>query len=183
MPMSFPDFESLKDRAELRNFRQPHEGETESEFRTAFADFMQSIDRVESSEIRTGRGWDNQHPFELLANALGLGNLSALMTNLSSPEEKEVEEVTLALSSPPHMFFAVVGDQLTPVSVRSALRAGFLPCKTTYPDTDRGVVIRTKQGSTLPARYIKDLGWHYAGNKPWSMEVLEGSTWSENTKW
>lgn len=58
MPMSFPDFESLKRRASQRGFRQPAEGELEGEFRKNFADFMVSRDRVESAEIRSGLGWD-----------------------------------------------------------------------------------------------------------------------------
>lgn len=89
MPMSFPDFESLKRRAEQRKFRQPNEGETEEQFRTAFADFMMNVDRVESSEIRTGRGWNNQSPFELLSNHFGGGEqgtnkLKDLMKSLSA---------------------------------------------------------------------------------------------------
>jgi hypothetical protein len=87
MPMSFPDFQSLKRRAQQRNFRQPHEGETEEQFREEFANFMVTVDSVESSEIRTGRGWDNQSPQELLINHLGGGRdgaqkLASLMSSL-----------------------------------------------------------------------------------------------------
>jgi hypothetical protein len=76
MPMSFPDFDSLKARAQQRGFRQPNENETESEFRTALADFMITVDRVESAEIRTGKGWDEQQndPAALL-RAMGLGDV------------------------------------------------------------------------------------------------------------
>lgn len=89
MPMSFPDFESLKRRAEQRKFRQPNEGESEADYRKAFADFMMDVDRVESSEIRTGRGWDNQMPEELLANHFGggiegLNKLNDLLKSLKS---------------------------------------------------------------------------------------------------
>lgn len=52
--MHFPDFESLKRGANFRQFRQPLEGETEAEFREAFADHMVAIDRLESAEIRMG---------------------------------------------------------------------------------------------------------------------------------
>lgn len=76
MPMSFPDFDSLKARAQQRGFRQPNENETEAEFRTALADFMVNVDRVESAEIRTGKGWDEQQsdPAALL-RAMGLGSV------------------------------------------------------------------------------------------------------------
>ncbi|ARB86017.1 MULTISPECIES: hypothetical protein [Yersinia] len=58
MPMSFPNLESLKRRAKMRNFRQPLENEPEEVYREKFADFMVNIDRVESSEIRSKLGWD-----------------------------------------------------------------------------------------------------------------------------
>ena len=66
MPMSFPDMESLQFRAKQRNFRQPNEGESESEYREAFANFMVDVDRVESAEIRSGLGWDKHEPRALL---------------------------------------------------------------------------------------------------------------------
>lgn len=69
MPLCFPDMESLKNRAIQRKFRQPTEGETEAQYREAFADFMTNVDRVESSEIRSGKGWDEQDPFELFLNS------------------------------------------------------------------------------------------------------------------
>ena len=85
MPMSFPDFESLRRRAEQRNFRKPNEGETEEEFRQAFAEFMQEADPVEAHEIRSGKGWDvwdgaNQH--EMLVNMMGAEELGKLMREL-----------------------------------------------------------------------------------------------------
>lgn len=58
MPMSFPDMDSLKRRATARNFRQPHEGESEQDFRSSFSTFMRSVDMVESMEISAGSGWD-----------------------------------------------------------------------------------------------------------------------------
>jgi hypothetical protein len=64
--MDFPDMDSLTQRATQRDFRQPREGETEAQFRTAFADFMQPIDSVESMEIRTSRGWDNMNKVQTL---------------------------------------------------------------------------------------------------------------------
>ena len=76
MPMSFPDFDSLKARAQQRGFRQPNENETESEFRTALADFMLNVDRVESAEIRSGKGWDEmQDDPAALLRAMGLGEV------------------------------------------------------------------------------------------------------------
>lgn len=60
MPMSFPNLDSLKRRAEQRGFRQPLSAENERQYREAFADWMMDVDRVESAEIRTGKGWDEQ---------------------------------------------------------------------------------------------------------------------------
>lgn len=71
MPMSFPDMDSLKFRAKQREFRQPNEDETEAEYREAFANFMVNVDRVESAEIRTGRGWDQMDPRSML-EAMGI---------------------------------------------------------------------------------------------------------------
>lgn len=58
MPMDFPDMPSLKRCAECHDFRQPHEGETEDQFRTALADHVQPRDYIESLEIRNKVGWD-----------------------------------------------------------------------------------------------------------------------------
>ena len=91
MPMSFPTMESLKSRAAQRNFRLPDENESEDHYRTAFADFMMDHDRVESSEIRTGRGWDSQDPLELFSNVMGSDKLCDLMTMLhSGPDDREI---------------------------------------------------------------------------------------------
>lgn len=68
MPRSFPNMESLKNNAKMRNFRQPNEGESEADYRAAFADFLRPIDPVESAEVRSGKGWDAQSPQEMLAN-------------------------------------------------------------------------------------------------------------------
>ena len=83
MPMSFPDFNSLKARAQQRGFRQPNENETEAEFRTALADFMIDIDRVESAEIRSGKGWDQmqQEDPAALLRAMGLGEALDMFKN------------------------------------------------------------------------------------------------------
>lgn len=70
MPMSFPTFESLRARAKQRQFRQPLEDETEDQFRQAFFNFMRHVDIVESSEIRSGAGWDQQKPEELVSVVL-----------------------------------------------------------------------------------------------------------------
>jgi len=66
MPLDFPDMASLKRRAKIRGFRQPTENETEDEYRSAFSHFMLGIDRVESAEISSGKGWDKMDPAELL---------------------------------------------------------------------------------------------------------------------
>lgn len=70
MPMSFPNLDSLMRRAEQRGFRQPVADESEDSYRSAFADFMVNVDRVESAEIRSGKGWDQMAPQELLADLL-----------------------------------------------------------------------------------------------------------------
>lgn len=59
MPMSFQNMESLKARATQRKFRQPIENESEADYRTAFANFMVSVDMIESMEIRSSKGWVN----------------------------------------------------------------------------------------------------------------------------
>lgn len=68
MPMSFPTLESLVGRAGSRNFRKPLKDETEAQYRQAFYEFMQYVDSVEASEIRSGAGWDQQDPSSLLAS-------------------------------------------------------------------------------------------------------------------
>lgn len=78
MPMDFPDFDSLKRHAEVYQFRQPNEGETESEYRTALADHVQPRDFVESCEIRNKVGWDKfteMQKTDMLKRKMGAGNL------------------------------------------------------------------------------------------------------------
>ena len=62
MPMDFPDFDSLKLRAEQRGFRQPHDDETEEQFRSEFSKWMRNLDKVEAFEIQFGIGWDKSDP-------------------------------------------------------------------------------------------------------------------------
>jgi hypothetical protein len=62
MPMSFPNLTSLKNRAKQRGFRDIESNESEDQYRTSFADFMQSVDFVESMEIRAKVGWDEFEP-------------------------------------------------------------------------------------------------------------------------
>lgn len=69
MPMSFETESSVINRAKQRGFRDIKEGESIEEFRSHFADYMLDIDQVESSEIRTGRGWDQQDPLSVLQNS------------------------------------------------------------------------------------------------------------------
>jgi|TARA_R110000824_G_scaffold82768_2_gene207385 hypothetical protein len=96
MPMDFPDMASLTSRATQRDFRQPHEGETEVQFRAAFADFMKPIDLVESMEIRTSRGWDNMNEVqttEMLAQQVGgYGELFKLHIAAEKMVDKVIEE-------------------------------------------------------------------------------------------
>jgi len=91
MPVDLPDFESLKKYARLRKFRQPHEGETEAEFREAFAEW--SDDPLERVEIRSRRGWDNFNPIQqtdaLIEQVGGSGELLKLFISL----EKAIEEI------------------------------------------------------------------------------------------
>lgn len=58
MPMNFPDMSSLIQAAEVHKFRQPHEGESEADYRLELAHHVEPIDLVESMEIRTSVGWD-----------------------------------------------------------------------------------------------------------------------------
>lgn len=58
MPMNFPSLDSLIHTAECIKFRAPLPAETEADYRLALAEAMQSIDRIEAHEIRTGKGWD-----------------------------------------------------------------------------------------------------------------------------
>lgn len=57
MPMSFPDLLSLVRCAKIWEFRLPKEDETVAEYRAALADHVRPQDRIESHEIRTGKGW------------------------------------------------------------------------------------------------------------------------------
>lgn len=58
MPRDFPDMNSLKSAAKVHNFRQPNNGESEAEYRSALASHVEPIDFIESCEIRTSKGWD-----------------------------------------------------------------------------------------------------------------------------
>lgn len=85
MPMSFPDIESLKSRAVQRRFRQPNEDELESQFRKEFADFMESVDLVESMEIRTSIGWDEfneKQKTNMLERKIGTGDLFQMFLDM-----------------------------------------------------------------------------------------------------
>jgi len=56
--MSFPDYDSLKQIGRIHKFRDPHKNEPEAKYRQALANYVEPIDRIESHEIRTGKGWD-----------------------------------------------------------------------------------------------------------------------------
>jgi hypothetical protein len=94
--MDFPDMNSLMQRATQRDFRQPHEGETEVQFRAVFADFMKPIDLVESMEIRTSRGWDNMNAVqttEMLSQQVGgLGELFKFFMAAETMIDKVIKE-------------------------------------------------------------------------------------------
>lgn len=69
MPRSFPDIDSLRRAATNHNFRQPDLNEPEECYREALANFVSSIDMVESQEIRTSHAWDtwsDQEKLDLL---------------------------------------------------------------------------------------------------------------------
>ena len=91
MPVDLPDFESLKNYARNRKFRQPHEGETEAEFREAFAEWTD--DPLERVEIRSRRGWDTfnsvQKTDALIEQVGGTGELLKLFIGM----EKAIEEM------------------------------------------------------------------------------------------
>lgn len=93
MPMNFPTYESLRNRAASRHFRQPHTNETENDYREALADYMRFIDPVESSEIRSGLGWDKQSPLSVLAGSLGQRQTEPLyLIELTVPDVSELPE-------------------------------------------------------------------------------------------
>lgn len=71
MPRDFPDMDSLVGAAKRHKFREPAEDESEGVYRMQLADHVQSIDLVESMEIRNKVGWDKQHPMQMLAQLLG----------------------------------------------------------------------------------------------------------------
>lgn len=58
MPMDFPDLKSLKRAAEIHEFRDIFENESEIHYRNALADHVAPRDFIESQEIRNGTGWD-----------------------------------------------------------------------------------------------------------------------------
>ncbi len=58
MPRNFPDLDSLKGIAGVHGFRQPNDGESETQYRQAVANHVEPIDFVESCEIRNKVGWD-----------------------------------------------------------------------------------------------------------------------------
>lgn len=85
MPMDFPDMSSLKRRAEIHHFRQPNEGESETQYRVALANHVQPIDFVESSEIRNKVGWNkftDKQNTTMLERKMGSGVLFDILTKL-----------------------------------------------------------------------------------------------------
>lgn len=52
MPMYFLDYQSLIEAARVHGFRRPDPDEPEEEYRWKLADYVTSIDYVESMEIR-----------------------------------------------------------------------------------------------------------------------------------
>ena len=58
MPMDFPDLSSLQHAAAVHKFRPIRTDETEDQYRTALADYVQPRDLIESCEIRNKVGWD-----------------------------------------------------------------------------------------------------------------------------
>lgn len=96
MPMSFPTFDSLRNRAVSRNFRQPHPTECESDFRNALADFMRYVDSVESSEIRSGLGWDQQSPLSVLSGFGGRQEEALYLFEFEVPDVKSIPQTIVS---------------------------------------------------------------------------------------
>ena len=67
MPIRFPDIKSLKRAAEIHNFRQPNEDESEQAYRAALANHVTPRDRIEGHEIRTGKGWNEWNAEDKIA--------------------------------------------------------------------------------------------------------------------
>ena len=82
MPMSFPDMASLRNIAQVHNFRQPTENESEVEYRQALAAHVRPIDFVESEEIRNKVGWDkfsDKQNTAMIERKIGVDNLFDLL--------------------------------------------------------------------------------------------------------
>lgn len=88
MPMTFPDMNSLMHRATMRNFRQPLDGESEHDYREAFAGFMQNIDMVEAGEIRLGA-----IPLNFASEHSPMLALSAMMGKSPSDIDKMMNDI------------------------------------------------------------------------------------------
>ena len=58
MPVDFDTPEKVIGHAKMTGFRPPKEGESEANYREAYANHRQSEDSIEAHEIRTGKGWD-----------------------------------------------------------------------------------------------------------------------------
>lgn len=84
MPRSFPTMQSLISNAKSRGYREPIENETEDSYRENFANWMRKVDPVESTEIRSGKGWDQQHPMGMLIDLLG---------NKNAPDSDKMETI------------------------------------------------------------------------------------------
>ena len=172
MPMSFPTMESLKSRAAQRNFRQPDEDESEDHYRTAFSDFMMDHDKVESSEIRTGRGWDNQDPFELLSNFLGGADklcevINSLHSNKVPSEGVVVDDLNIRTSKlllQRHLSYHPLEYQITGIDVTdfseiaNLLGMSYNPVSDIYTldDQTHGDVVMDVIGNTGRLSYSLD---------------------------
>jgi len=66
--MDFPDIKSLKFAAKVHKFREQQTGESETDYRKALSDHVKPIDRIESFEIRFGKGWDKWNDQEKMAS-------------------------------------------------------------------------------------------------------------------
>lgn len=88
MPRDFPDFESLKQNAKMRGWRQPYPNETEAVYRHRQAAWLRDVDRVEAAEVLSGLGWDKMSPMALLTGAgIDLTPMQSFL-NLPVPEDK-----------------------------------------------------------------------------------------------
>lgn len=112
MPRSFPDLDSLKWNAQMRNFRQPNEGESENDYRAALAQHVQDLgDMVEAMEIRSGKGWDqwDSHTTQAMLEEASPGIADILR---EAREQKVATLMTAMEAAGPEQTLAILAELL-----------------------------------------------------------------------